>query len=133
MKFLAHIFVFVFLINIGFSQENETQSKAKAEIMFDKSIHNFGKIEYGNETSFLFEFKNVGKKPLVIQKVETSCGCTIADKPEQPIKPKETAYINVIYEADEVGKFQKSIKIYSNAVTSPYIVYIKGVVIKKNN
>ena len=132
MKIIINIFVFILLIVSGFSQEANTQSKAKAEIMFDKSIHNFGKIEYGNEASFLFEFKNVGKKALVIQKVETSCGCTIADKPDQPIKPKETAYINVIYEADEVGKFQKSIKIYSNAVTSPYIVYIKGVVIKNN-
>jgi len=131
MKFLVHIFIFVLLINTGFSQEDNVQSKAKAEIMFDKSIHNFGKIEYGNEVTYLFEFKNVGKKALVIQKLETSCGCTVADKPEQPIKPKETAYITVVYEADEVGKFQKSIKIYSNAVTSPYIVYIKGVVVKK--
>jgi len=132
MKFLSYIFVFVLLINTGFSQEDNVQSKAKAEIMFDKSIHNFGKIEYENEATYLFEFKNVGKKALVIQKVETSCGCTVADKPEQPIKPKETAYITVVYEADEVGKFQKSIKIYSNAVTSPYIVYIKGVVVKNN-
>jgi len=132
MKSIIHIFIFILLINNVFSQEENAKSKLKAEIMFEKSIHNFGKIKYGNDATYLFEFKNVGKKPLVIQKLESSCGCTVADKPEQPIKPKKTANITVVYKADEIGKFQKSIKIYSNAVTSPYIVYIKGVVVKNN-
>ena len=130
MKFLVQIFIFVLFVSIGFSQEKKDNSKA--EIMFDKTIHNFGKIEYGKEVTYLFEFKNVGKAPLVIQKVETSCSCTVVDKPEKPILPKEVAYITVVYDADEEGKFQKSVKIYSNAVTSPYIVYIKGVVEKNN-
>ena len=133
MKFLVQIFILVLFVNIAFSQDKDSNTKAKADIIFDKAIHNFGKIEYGKEVTYLFEFKNVGKKALVIQNLETSCGCTIADKPERPIRPKEIAYITVVYNADEEGKFQKSIKVYSNAVTSPYIVYIKGVVLPKNN
>lgn len=131
MKFLIQIFILILFVSSGFSQDESTNKKAKAEIMFEKTIHNFGKIEYDKEVTYHFEFKNVGKKALVIQNLETSCGCAIADKPEYPIKPKETACITVVYTADEEGKFQKSIKVYSNAVTSPYIVYIKGVVLPK--
>ena len=133
MKVFINILIFTLLISSSFSQTDTTAKKIKPEIMFEKAIHNFGKLNFGEEASYLFEFKNIGKTPLVIQKIETSCGCTVAEKPEQPLRSKEKAYITVIYEGDEEGKFQKSIKVYSNAVNSPYTVYIKGVVKSQTN
>ena len=133
MKVLVNILIFISLINCSFSQKDTTNKEHKSEIMFAKTIHNFGKLNFGDESVYLFEFKNIGKSPLVIQKIETSCGCTVAEKPEQPLRYKEKGYITVVYEADETGKFQKSIKIYSNAVNSPFVVYIKGVVQPQTN
>ena len=127
MKLSLKILLYILLVNSCFAQETSTK---KAQIIFKESMHNFKTIKYKKEVSYLFEFKNVGKIPVNIEKVETSCHCTVAEKPDKPIKPKEKANIRVAYEANEEGKFQKSIKIYSNAENSPAIVYIKGFVIK---
>ena len=110
MKKLLNIVLFLFFIASGFSQNNNHNDK-KPEIMFEKTMHNFGKIKAHEDVIYEFEFKNVGKVPLVIQKVETSCGCAIANKPEYPIKPKEVAYITVLYDGSDEGNFSKSIKV----------------------
>ena len=124
MKYFL-ITILYLVVSVTFAQES-----TKTEIMFNKKIYNFGKIKYGNEVSYQFEFKNIGKNPLIIQNIETSCGCTVAQKPDYPVKPKQKDYITVVYNADEIGKFQKSIKIFSNSKYSPYTIYIKGEVIK---
>src|SRR5215203_4384371 len=49
-----------------------------------------GKITEGQVVEVTWRFKNTGNKPLVIQNVTASCGCTIAEKPEQPVAPGET-------------------------------------------
>jgi hypothetical protein len=127
--FFKILFVFIFISN-GFSQESSTNNK-KPEIMFEKTIHNFGKIKANEDVIYKFEFKNIGKTPLIIQRLETSCGCAIANKPEYPIKPKEKAYITVLYDGSDEGNFAKSIKVFSNAEMSPVTVYIKGIVVKE--
>src|SRR5215203_2440748 len=57
------------------------------------SVKSVGKIKNGEKVQISFRFKNTGTKQLVITSVIVSCGCTVADKPDQPIAPGEEGTI----------------------------------------
>lgn len=49
------------------------------------------------EAHFVFNLTNVSQKPVVIERVETSCGCTAAQLPQVPwtLKPRDNGQIQV--------------------------------------
>ena len=51
--------------------------KGQAEMIFKDTLHIFGTIWYDTEAVYEFTFKNTGKQPLIIEKVQSSCGCTV--------------------------------------------------------
>lgn len=86
-------------------------------------------IPYDSQELFVFEFKNIGETPLLIQNVQTSCGCTTAQKPEEPIQPGGKSQISVKYDTKRVGDFHKTITVTTNVTTEPIILTIKGKVL----
>lgn len=75
-----------------------------------------------------FKFSNVGQSKLVINYVHTSCGCTVADFPKDPISPGATGEISVTYNGTNKmpGKFRKSIQVYTNAEEEYCRLFIQG-------
>jgi hypothetical protein len=61
------------------------------------TLHNFGAVPQGKEVVFAYRFVNTGKYPLVITNATASCGCTIPQKPEAPIKPGDSGVIKVVF------------------------------------
>ena len=53
----------------------------------DSAQKDFGKIPEGQKLQVAFRFRNTGTMPLVIARVQPSCGCTIAEQPREPIAP----------------------------------------------
>lgn len=100
------------------------------EFKFEKETINYGKIEKDSNGERIFIFTNVGDEPLVIQRIQSSCGCTVPKKPEKPIMPGEKGEIKVSYATNRVGGFSKSITIYSNAKNPKKVIRIKGLVNK---
>lgn len=98
------------------------------EFKFEKELINYGKITKGTSGERIFTFTNTGDAPLIIKRVQSSCGCTIPKKPEKPIMPGEKGEIKVSYDTNRVGGFSKTITIYSNAKTPRKLIRIKGVV-----
>lgn len=123
MKTFLSLAVILF---VGFG----TIAQEKAEFKFEKETINYGKIAQNSNGVRVFEFVNVGKSPLVITRVQASCGCTVPKKPEQPILPGEKGKIEVSYDTKRVGGFSKSITIFSNAKNARKVIRIKGVVEK---
>lgn len=110
------------------SIKKETKAKQKKGITFTKMEIVRNDIPYGADELFEFEFKNESKTPAIIQGVQTSCGCTTANKPEEPIQPGKKAKISVKYDTKRVGQFTKTITVTSN-VSEPIILTIKGTVL----
>ena len=100
------------------------------EFKFEKETINYGKIEKDSNGERIFIFTNVGDEPLIIQRIQSSCGCTVPKKPEKPIMPGEKGEIKVSYATNRVGGFSKSITIYSNAKNPKKVIRIKGLVYK---
>ncbi len=105
---------------------NSPEIKNRAEVKFNISENDFGQLKYGSIASCSFSFTNIGKKPLIIQHVRTTCGCTVAKWPKNPIKPDEVARIKIKYDASSPGVFFKTITVFYNGKDSPKILTIKG-------
>jgi len=116
-------FTVLFLSFIGFSTTAQ-------EFKFEEEVINYGKIEKDSDGERVFVFTNVGEEPIVIQRIQSSCGCTVPKKPEKPIMPGEKGEIKVSYATNRVGGFSKSITIYSNAKNPKKVIRIKGLVNK---
>ena len=91
------------------------------EIEFD-----FGTFPMAEKQEHVFRLKNEGDKLLVIHDVVTSCGCTKVEYRKEPVRPNEEFELKVIYEAEESGRFNKTLTVYCNAKDSPIRLRIKG-------
>ena len=96
---------------------------------FEEETHDFGEIPEGPLGEFDFEFKNVGKKPIVITDAHGSCGCTVPTWPHDPVLPKKSDKIHVAYTTNgRPGPISKDVIITSNAQQNPMRLHITGTV-----
>jgi len=91
------------------------------KIEFEFLEINYGQISKGDNGVRIFKFTNIGSDPLIINKVYSSCGCTIPKKPSSPIGPGQDDEIQVKYDTNRVGPIKKTITVLSNAINSPTI------------
>jgi hypothetical protein len=130
MKRIAatYILLIVFLGACVNSNEEKAKKSGKG-IYFEEEFHNYGEITENSDGSYKFLFRNVSDEPIIINRVRSSCGCTIPLWPREPIEPGRQDEILVRYNTELMGSFQKSIYVYSTAVNSPVKLQIKGKVI----
>ncbi|MCF6243006.1 MAG: DUF1573 domain-containing protein [Bacteroidales bacterium] len=115
-------YLLIILLLFSCTENNPVQNNAT--IAFIQTEHDFGSSQK-KEVTYDFVFSNTSKEPLLIQNVETTCGCTVPDWPKQPIKPGQKAKITVKYKAAYPGSFSKSIRVYYNGKNSPAVLKIK--------
>jgi hypothetical protein len=123
---MKHLFtlLFVGLMSISLNAQDKV-----AKIEFKATTIDYGTIEKGANGVRVFEFTNTGNAPLIISKVNSSCGCTIPKKPEGPIMPGKVGEIEVKYDTNRVNPIRKTITVLSNAETPTVALKIKGLVI----
>ncbi len=126
MKKLIAIAIFIF------AGVSVAQAQKVAKMEFKSETIDYGEIKKGSDGLRVFEFKNTGDAPLVIEDVKSSCGCTVPKKPEEPILPGKTGQIEVKYDTKRVGPIRKTVTVYSNAEESVKALKIKGVVTDGN-
>lgn len=94
----------------------EIALKDSTTVQLLDSVYDFGTVNEGALVQHSFRFKNTGTSPLVVQEAHATCGCTIPEKPEQPIKPGETGVIKVVFNTKGKRDHQeKVITVNSNA------------------
>ncbi len=73
------------------------------------SAYDFGSVTDGKKVEYNYRFRNTGNKPLIIASAMASCGCTVPEKPEEPVKPGETGFLKVVFNSSgRVGQFIKN-------------------------
>ena len=111
---MHRIYLLILLFCIGgFTTFSQKLSKAPAEALGVKEVsYDFGMIPQGRPVTHNFEVVNKSNKPLMIENVEASCGCTTPEWSQEAIAPGASSLIKVGFNASSAGKFQKSITIY---------------------
>jgi len=111
----------------------DKSGKSYAEITFEKTEHDFGKLLQGETVSYTFKFTNTGNAPLIISAVNKSCGCTASEYTQKPIAPGEGGQIKLTYESNGHEGFQnKTVTVVTNTNPSNTTLRIKAEVVKPN-
>jgi len=101
-------------------------------LSFENGMYNFGKITQGESVHYDFKFKNTGKTPLIVTNATATCGCTIPEKPQEPIKPGAEGVIKVVFNsAGKMGMQDKIVTVTSNGNPSTSEVHLIGEVLGK--
>lgn len=88
-----------------------------------------GQVVFNKPVTAEFVLKNDGHKPLVINNVLKSCGCTEVDYPKTGIAAGESFVIKAVYDAKQMGTFTKQVCLYTNADEEPFILSMRGKVV----
>jgi len=104
-----------------------------AEFKFETETHDFGKVALNKPVVYTFNFTNVGDAPLIITKVETTCGCTVGEYTQTPVKKGEKGFVKVTLTPSGAPlPFNKGITLTSNARTTTKVLYVKGESVEGN-
>ncbi len=123
----------------GFVKPSNNKAQAQeptgptSRIKFLEEVFDFGNVVYPSENQHTFKFKNTGDHPLIIESAKASCGCTIPNKPEEPIQPGEIGEIDVIFrpkEGQQGQKVTKRVTIKANTVPKETYINISANVLK---
>lgn len=108
----------------------DTTNLTKIEWL-DSSKH-LGTIQEGQVVKVIFRFKNTGDKPLVLERVQPGCGCTVADYPKAPIAPGKIGEVTASFDSKgREGNQQKYITVYANTQEYTNTLYFDVMVEKK--
>jgi hypothetical protein len=92
----------------------------KPRAVFRETSHDFGKVKQGDVVDHEFVFKNEGGAPLVIEKVETTCGCTAALVSDKTIAPGREGRIKTTFDTrGYAGRLSRYIYLISNDGLDP--------------
>lgn len=119
-------------------EEQRQQAEALANMTtmsFDRMSHDYGTVSEMSDNTTTFKVTNTGKKPLVIEKVSASCGCTTPSKPDKPIAPGKSDLITVVFHPKEnqLGQQNKSVTVIANTDPKMEVLNITAQVVKKKN
>jgi len=108
----------------------ETSELKAPVVKWTTEDYNFGTIKQNKPVDVEFELTNVGNAPLIITKVEPSCGCTTSDYTKAPIAPGQKGKVKVTFDAKTLGNFSKSVNVTTNAKEALTIIKFYGTVQK---
>ena len=131
---MKKVLALVCMICLGLGMSLQAQSKTStstytgtgAEIEFEKKVVDFGNLKVGDVKVVTITYKNIGKKPLILDDVISSCDCTTVDWSKQPIMPGKKGTIKATYTAKHTGLISKRLTVLSNANTDRVILQLKG-------
>jgi hypothetical protein len=107
----------------------EVDTSQLARFSFAEEIFDFGEIDEGGVVQHTFSFTNTGAVALLISDVRSTCGCTVADWPRQPVAPGETGTIQARFDTrNKPGRQSKPIIITANTFPAQTRVYLEGFV-----
>ena len=92
----------------------------KPKAVFKETSHDFGKVKQGDVVTHEFTFTNAGGAVLVVDKVETTCGCTAALVSEKKIAAGKQGRIKTTFDTRGYsGRLSRYLYLVSNDGENP--------------
>ncbi|HWI93385.1 MAG TPA: DUF1573 domain-containing protein [Flavisolibacter sp.] len=120
----------LFLLAAAFATAFSVMAQKADEIIkLNSETYNFGKIKQGVPVTTFFTVTNKSDKPVVLETVTASCGCTTPEWSKEPVAPGGTTQIKVGYNAAAVAPFTKDITVRMAGIQEAKIIHITGEVL----
>ncbi len=106
------------------SSATATNGKMPKIDLAEKAVFDFGTLTEGDTVEHVFNFKNTGNFPLIINNITASCGCTTPEWSRDPIAPGNSSFVRVRFNsAHKEGEQNKTVTIFAN--TEPAMTDIR--------
>jgi hypothetical protein len=93
---------------------------AAPKLVCDQPAHDFGEAPSGAKLEHVFVLRNAGDEPLRIDRVQPSCGCTVAEVSRREVEPGGQFEIKGVLDlTGRRGPQPKNILVYSNDPARP--------------
>lgn len=117
-------------VNKAEAERERLELESYTTLSFNEIEHDYGNVKPDSDNTTYFIVSNTGKRPLIIEKVEASCGCTTPEKPEKPILPGKSDKIKVVFHPKEgqLGEQNKTVTVTANAEPRLSVLKIKAFV-----
>ena len=99
-------------------------------LVLDKSSHDFGKMEAGQQPVARFTVKNTGKSPLVLGALTSICFCVGYKAAPAPIAPGQSAVVELLYSQRQLGQVSDAVTLTSNDVSGDAKVTLKATIVR---
>lgn len=100
--------------------------------VFEVKEHNFGEIARGEEVGARFRFENAGESPLVVERVSTGCGCTVAEYTREPVLQGESGFVEVAFDSSgRSGRQFQEASVFFKGLKQPVRLSVVAQVVKK--
>jgi hypothetical protein len=106
------------------------QLAASPHLTLDRTTHDFGKMEAGQQTSARFTVRNTGKSPLVLGALASNCYCVGYKTPPTAIAPGQSQTIELIYNQRQLGAATDVVTIDSNDLNGDAKLTLKAMIVK---
>ena len=102
-------------------------------IELDKTVHDFGDIQLSaGPQKCSFTVKNISAKPIAINTVVSSCGCTDVKWTREPIAAGKNGVIEATFNNEQGAyPFDKTLTVYISGLKKPLILRLRGNVLDK--
>ncbi len=118
-------------IETPMTEDGKIDESKLPKFEFVSEVFDFGKIIDGEKVSYTFQFKNVGKIPLIISSANASCGCTVPSYSNAPIAPGASGKIDVVFDSKgKLGLQNKTITLVANTIPNTKVLYLRGEILE---
>lgn len=107
-------------------EQVNNKNRTETSIEIEKTLIEMGKLDWQKPHDAIFSIKNTGNNLLVVDDIDTTCGCTSANYVKKPVDKGENLDITVTIKPKNKGYFEETITVYCNAENSPIQLKIKG-------
>lgn len=125
MKRNRHILLFIVLSLLPMAVA------AKGVPTWLERVHDFGAFAEQTDTvQCTMRVVNTGDSAMMITRVVSSCGCTVARYSHEVMQPGDTGTVTITYSARRIpGQFEKKVLVYTNGSPRKTELTVKGTVI----
>ena len=106
------------------------QIAASPRLVLDRTLHDFGKMETGQQVTTRFTVRNTGKSPLVLGALSANCYCVGYKTVPAPIAPGQSQTVELIYNQRQLGAASDVVTIDSNDLNGDTKLTLKALVVK---
>jgi hypothetical protein len=121
-------FIYVIVFATVFSSQRLEAQAPSTDITFEERVHNFGTIkEEQGKVSHTFVFQNKGKTPVLVNEVNSACGCIGKVITKGAVQPGEKGKVTITFDPGyKSGFFSKEIVVLSNNGKEYNRIWVEG-------
>jgi len=91
------------------------------------ATHDLGEVRWGNILKYTFRLVNTSHQEVVIERIDTSCGCTAVEASSHRLRPSERGSVTVwLNPTGFVGKMENVVHLYLQGFQQPATFHIQA-------